>query len=84
MTVGNLKYDMIPSKPGSGVPSLMAADKPCPLLQPSLPWCAGGGAEPKLEFMANEVQTDRFGGGQGGGGLGDIEKLEPLFLTLGT
>ena len=49
-----------------------------------IPWCAGGGAEAKLEFIANEVQTERFGGGHGGGGLGDIEKLEPLFLTLGT
>ena len=38
-----------------------------------------------LEFIAKEVQTDKLGGGHGGGGLGDIEKLEPPpFLTLGT
>ena len=51
----------------------------------NIPWCAGGGARPMLEFIAKEVQTDKLGGGHGGGGLGDIEKLEPPpFLTLGT
>ena len=47
-----------------------------------LPWCAGGGVESKLGFIAREVQIDKLGRGQGGGGLGDKVKLDPPFPPI--